>query len=920
MSDTSFILGRVISHYRIVETIGGGGMGVVYKAEDMTLRRFVALKFLPADLTRNPQMLERLRREAQAASALNQPANCTIYEIGEHEEEPFIAMEYLDGVTLKYLISAHTLDLERIIALAIDIADALDAAHAEGIIHRDIKPANLFVTWRGHVKILDFGLAKASSFSSRRILAVGDDIETALNVDEVDLTSPGTTVGTVAYMSPEQVRARELDARTDLFSFGAVLYEMVTGTMPFRGESSGVICNAILERRPVPALRLNPDVPEELERILCKCLEKDRELRYQNASEIRSDLKRLRRDTSSGKAAVVEEVEEEEPSIATPASRPSSTGKHRSRKLLTWLAAGLAAVLLLASLVWIMAHRQKKAPAAAAVQFQIPVPDKLNFFPNLQPAVSPDGERIAFTASVTAVDDARLFIRPLNAATATEIPAPGSDVRFPFWSPDGRQIAFSSRGTLEKVDVSGGPPVIICSRCDAGFGGTWNRDGVIIGTSRSGALFRVSATGGHLKPLRPLAEGEVIQIWPEFLPDGKHYLYQSMSDRPDQQGIYVASLDSSKRKFIVATNANAAYLQSGQLLFMREDVLMAQAFDLHNLTLRGEPRAVADHIEEPAAGGNTLPLATFAASPSGVLVWRRGSQSSQSSLQWFDRNGKRLGVVDEAADYSNPALSPDDTKLAVDVRDPRTRTRDIWIFDLVRGTKIRLTFDPADDVNPIWSPDGTRIAFTSDRTGQRNIYWKSADGSGSEELLLGGKEGQENVEDWSQDGKYLMYNVLVPGGAHLYVLPLVDRKPIQFLNLEFRTEEGQFSPDDRWAAYRSTESGRPEVYVQGLPLDPSKPRGKWQVSVAGGEVPRWRRDGKELFFEFNNGYFAVDVKTEGSSFEAGIPKPLFTAPTASTSVGGGSPFVVTRDGQRLLVITTIEKPSNQPLEVLVNLR
>ena len=353
---------------------------------------------------------------------------------------------------------------------------------------------------------------------------------------------------------------------------------------------------------------------------------------------------------------------------------------------------------------------------------------------------------------------------------------------------------------------------------------------------------------------------------------------------------------------------------------------MAQPFDLRNLTLRGEPRPVANHIELAqtvgTSGASGYAGATFSASPNGVLVWRRDTQSSQSVLEWFDRNGRKLGVVGEPAEYSNPALSSDDTKLAIGIGDPKTKTRDIWIVDLLRGTRTRLTFDPADDLDSIWSPDGTRIAFTSNRLGQRDIYQKPADGSDPEELLLGGKGGGKNVEDWSRDGKYLIYNYQPPGpAAHLYVLPLDgDRKPVPFVNPELTSQHGQFSPNGRWVAYRSNESGRPEVYVQGFTLDSSQPRGKWQVSVAGGELPRWRRDGKELFFHFGDGYFAVDVKTDGPSFEAGIPKPLFEVPTVSSTPAGGAPFVVTRDGQRLLVLAEAEKTASAPLEVLVNWR
>ena len=444
---------------------------------------------------------------------------------------------------------------------------------------------------------------------------------------------------------------------------------------------------------------------------------------------------------------------------------------------------------------------------------------------------------------------------------------------------------------------------------------------MILSTTRSGRLYRVSATGGDPKPLRPLADGETYQFWPVFLPDGKHYLYLSLGNQPNQPGIYAASLDSNDRKFIVATNTNATYLQSGQLLFTRGNVLMAQAFDLENLTLTGAPRPVTDHLEAPVSGAGSLPTATFAASPNGVLVWRRNIQSAQSILQWFGRNGKKLNVIGEPADYSNAALSPDDTKLAIGIRDPQTKMRDIWIFDLLRGTRTRLTFDPADDLDSIWSPDATRIAFTSDRTGQRNIYWKPADGSGSEELLLGGKEGQENVEDWSQDGKYLMYNFQPANATHLYLLPLSgDRKPVPFLNTEFRTQQGQFSPNGRWIAYRSAESGRPEVFVQGFSLDSSQPRGKWQISIEGGEIPRWRRDGKELYYEFNGNYYAVDVKSDGPTFQAGIPRLLFEAPTIVSNTGGGQPFVVTHDGQRFLVPTPVEKTTSASIEVLVNWR
>jgi Tol biopolymer transport system component/predicted Ser/Thr protein kinase len=874
--------------YEIISLLGAGGMGEVYEARDTRLDRTVAIKICKGRIN------ERFEREARAVSSLNHSHICALYDIGREGSVEFLVMEYLEGESLEARLRRGALPIEEALRIATQIAGALDAAHRKGVVHRDLKPGNVMLT-RGGAKLLDFGLAKLVG------PVVSSAADTLGPTAAAPITAQGTILGTFQYMSPEQLEGKETDARSDIFSFGAMLYEMITGRKGFEGSSHASLIVAVMSVNPPPVSTIQPLASPALDRLVRKCLAKSPDERWQSAGDLVSELEWI---TESGSNA----------GIPAPLA-----AKRRNRECLAWLAAGLAAVLLLGSLVWIAARLRNEPAAAAMVHFQIPAPDKLNFFFYQIPAVSPDGERIAFTASASGRDTGRLFVRLLNAATATEIPVQGVNVDYPFWSPDGRQIAFSNRETLQRVNVSGGPPLTICS-CNGALGGTWNRDGVILSTNTSRLLYRVSAAGGDPKLLRPLAEGETAQMWPEFLPDGKHYLYLSLNNRPNQQGIYAASLDSSERKFIVATNANAAYLQSGQLLFMTGDVLMAQPFDLRSLTLGGEPRPVADHIE--MSHSSPFPSANFSASPNGVLVWHRNTQSSQSLLQWVDRSGKRLGVVGDAAEYSNPTLSLDDSKLSVGIRDPQTKTRDIWIFDLLRGTRTRLTFDPADDLDSIWSPDGTRIAFTSDRLGQRDIYQKPADGSGSEELLLGGKGGGKNVEDWSPDGKYLTYNYQTPSGIHLYVLPLDgDRKPVPFVKSEFTTQQGQFSPNGRWVAYRSMESGRTEIYVQGFTLDSSQARGKWQVSVAGGELPRWRRDGKELFYHFGDGYFAVDVKTDGTSFEAGIPRPLFQVPTVSSNQPSSAPpFVVTRDGQRFLVLAEVEKAGNAPLEVLVNWR
>jgi predicted Ser/Thr protein kinase len=591
--------------YEILALLGAGGMGEVYTARDTRLDRTVAIKICKGRFT------ERFEREARAISSLNHQHICALYDIGREDSVEFLVMEYLEGETLEERLRKGALPMEEALRIAIQIAGALDAAHRKGVVHRDLKPGNVMLT-RGGAKLLDFGLAKIDG----PVRFSGSVAATASQ----PLTAEGTILGTFHYMSPEQLEGKEADARSDIFSFGAMFYEMVTGRKSFEGSSHASLIAAVMSANPPPVSTVQPMASPMLDHIVQRCLAKSPDDRWQSAGDLQSELEWIRETGSNA-------------GIPAPVA-----ARRRSRERLAWIVAGLAGAVLLASLTG--AYMRKKPAEAAEVRFQIPVPEKLNFHWYDPPAVSPDGQRIAFTAAASVADDNRLFVRPLNAANATEITLPGYNVYLPFWSPDQRQIAFFSRRALHKVDFSGGSPITICSFAGrgSGSGGTWNRDGVIV-LSFGQMLYRVDAANGEPKPLRPLAEGETEQRWPQFLPDGNHYLYLSISKRSDQQGIYAASLGSSERKFIVATDANAAYVEPGELLFMRGGVLMAQPFNLRNLKLEGEPRRVADHIQRMEVKGD-VPGAIFSASANGVLAWRHGSNSSESVLQWLDRSGR----------------------------------------------------------------------------------------------------------------------------------------------------------------------------------------------------------------------------------------------------------------------------------------
>ena len=867
--------------YEIIAPIGAGGMGEVYKARDTRLDRTVALKICAVRFN------DRFEREARAISSLNHPHICALYDIGHENSLDFLVMEHLEGESLEARLGNGPLQLPEALEIGIQVAGALDVAHRKGIIHRDLKPANIMLTSTG-AKLLDFGLAKMA------VEAAPAGTNTSLPTIAQTLTTEGTILGTFQYMSPEQLEGKESDARSDIFAFGATLYEMITWRKAFQGPSQASLIAALMSTEPPPVSAVQPMASPALDRLIRKCLAKSPDNRWQSARDLLSELQWI---AGAGSQAGV------------PAVIAAQRG---SRERLPWMIAAALSAMFLASLVFTVAHLREKPPSVSAVRFQIPVPDQLTFHWYDLPAVSPDGQRIAFTAGSATGDTNVLFVRRLDSPAAIRVPVPGV-VFAPFWSADGRQLGYFSGQSLMKVDAAGGTPVtLIAAAAPTYSAAAWSPEGVIVYSSNR-ILHRVSAAGGEPKALGALEKGEVSQRWPQFLPDGKHYIYFSENAKPESQGVYAASLDGGPRKLVLKTNAQAVYLQTGQLLFVRDSVLMVQTFDFKSLSLRDEPHPVADRIEQMGA----VPGAILAASLNGTVVWRQGTGAAQSVLQWFDRSGKKLGLVREPADFSNPALSPDEKRLAVGIMDPQAKTRDIWVIDLVRGTKSRLTFDPADDLNPVWSPDGTRIAFTSNRKGERDIYVKPADGSGPEQLLLVGKDGQKNLEAWSSDGKYLLYNHQPGNERHLYAMPFTgDHKPVPLMKTQFRTTNCAVSPNARWLAYESNETGRSEVYVQAFTPGSTQSGGKWQISSAGGSEPQWRRDGKELYFVAGATLMAVDVKSDGATFDSGIPKPLFDV---QISASGRNHFVVSKDGQRFLLVSPAESAS-EPLQVLVNVR
>jgi Tol biopolymer transport system component len=846
-------------------------MGDVYRAHDVRLDRDVAVKTLKGPFT------ERFEREARAISSLNHPNICTLHDVGQHDGSGYLVMEYIEGTPI-----AGPLAVEQAVGYGVQICEALHAAHRKGIIHRDLKPANILVTKQG-IKLLDFGLAKLAASGSGAISGSGASAAVE-QATLAALTGAHTVVGTPQYMAPEQIEAREVDARSDIFAFGCVLYELLTGHRAFDGQTSSSVMAAVLATKPRPLEELVPLTPPALERIVSRCLAKDPEDRWQSARDVAAELQWVSQGGSKvGLPAMV-------------------SGRRRSREYAAW---GACALATLAAIGFAVAWAGRAPEPAPIIRFPLPLPSAVqNASP---PVVSPDGRNIVFAGEA---DGRRMiWIRPLDALEAR--PVPGTEgVQRPFWSPDSRFLGFVAGGKLKKVDISGGPPQAICDAPN-GSDGSWSQEGVILFDGRlTDSLMRVQAAGGVAQPMvfeKGKDQGVPGTGWPEFLPDGRHFLYTVVDPASPEMTLNVGHIDSGMVKTLFKTTTRVQYAAPGYLLFVQDRTLVAQKFDVRSLALEGEPVPLGEGL-----GSDDVGLASFSASSNRVLVFR-GGELIGSRLVWVDRNGKESPAIDAPGDYRDTSLSPDRTRLAYDISDDGNARGDLWIRDLTRGVSSRFTFDAAAELNPKWSPDGRRIVYTSKAKGAGDLFVKDASGTREGQPLLVNAD-EKYVSDWSPDGKYVLFTARgkAETGWDIWAVAAEgEAKPIPIVQTTFAEMWATFSPDGKYIAYQSNESGRAEIYVHEFP----EARNKWQVSTEGGLEPYWRQDSRELFYRSGSRVMAVPVET-GATFIAGAPAPLFQTRFSPATVRGR--YRPTPDGQRFLVLAQLAREAEQPAAVVLN--
>jgi eukaryotic-like serine/threonine-protein kinase len=888
--------------YEIVAPAGAGGMGEVYRARDTRLDRTVAIKVLASSLAADPQLRERLAREARVISSLNHPHICTLFDVGHQDGVDFLVLEYLEGDTVADRLAGGALQPKDALRIAIEICDALDRAHRSGIVHRDLKPANVMLTKAG-AKLLDFGLAKSAT------PVVTTSGLSMLPTTPPHLTAQGTILGTFQYMAPEQIEGLEADARTDIFAFGALLFEMLTGRPAFEGKTRASLLGAILKDEPPPVSRVQPVAPAALDRIINTCLAKDPDDRYQSARDLLRDLQWV----ASGSSEVVGAL------TATPPVRSNR---------IVWLVAGLAAIAFIATAVVALRHAVEVAPAAGPVEFTIAPPENTSFGgppPGAgtgvatQLAVSPDGQHVAFVAGVR--PGYQIWLRPVASVVARPIPGTEGGT-FPFWSPDSREIAFFADGKLKRVQIAGGPPTELCD-APGGRGGSWSRENVILFAPAFGGagLRRVSRAGGTPIVVTTL-DGSTGKghRWPHFLPDGRHFVYTEITGAccpaPEPAIVRIGSLDPNAAAITVLQAESSVSYASGHLFFASDGNLMAQPFDADARQLKGDAFPLAENI-----GWEGGRYTSASVSENGTLVYARG-ESQSSQLTWFDRAGHPLGTLGEAGKYINLALSPDGNRVAVALRTGSPENQDIRIIDIARNIPSRLTDDPGTDGSPVWSPDGARVAFAGQRSGKISLRQQLIGGTAPDESLFEGA-GPDLIapSDWSANGRYIAYTLTIgrfPPKLDLWVLPLFgDRKPFPVAQTTFYEASGMFSPDGRWIAYATNESGQPNVYVRPFLRDGAK----YPVSRDGGSHPVWRTDGKELFYLGADGMLmAVPIDATGE-FRGGVPEALFPLRLGALAVSynnTGQVYAATKDGQRFLVNARPQQSSVAPLTVVLN--
>jgi Tol biopolymer transport system component len=876
--------GTRLGPYEILAPLGAGGMGEVYRARDTRLGRSVAIKVLPAQLSQNAELRERLEREAKTISSLSHAHICALYDVGHQDGTDYLVMELLEGETLAARLAKGALSTEQVLRFGIEIADALDKAHRQGIVHRDLKPGNVMLTKSG-VKLLDFGLAKWQGKTTPAVLSG----LSAMPTHATPMTAEGSILGTFQYMAPEQLEGKEADGRSDIFALGAVLYEMASGKKAFEGKSQASLIAAILEHEPPSLAATQTTTPAALDRLVKNCLAKDPDERIQTAHDVVLELRWIGEGSQAGMPAPV-------------------SARRKSRELVAW---GVAAAALAIAL-WLGLSRPRPDAAAPerVLRTSVLLPEKL-FLNNA--VISPDGSRLVFGGS-DANGKVQLWVRPLDSYTSTPLAGTEGGV-LPFWSPDGRFIGFFADKKLKRIEASGGSPLVLYDV--DGLGGAWAPNGDIVFTGPSGPIQRLPASGGKAAPVTKLdaSRGETAHRYPFFLPDGRHFLYLAINlagPRNDPANrLWVGSLDGAPAKPLIPANFNAQYAD-GYLLFIRGGdfggSLLAQPFDPVRLETSGQPVTVADQV---ALYGDFLALGDYSVSKTGTLVL--DASQLLRRLEWYDRTGSQTGVFGEPAVQLGARISPDGSRVSMAVYDPGTQTTQIWVGDIARGVRTRLTSGPGSNAGPIWSPDGSKIAFQSDRKHQADIFVRAADGSGADEAITD-EIGQRIPTDWSKDGQIVYLDREAAGGRlmQLSVIPLSGpRKPFTLLprapnDFGFSV---RLSPDLRWLAYDMNESGRSEVYVVSFPSG----QGKVQISNNGGIAPKWARGGKEILYNaFDGKLMSVEIDTSRGP-RAGTPKPLFQLPE-----GAGFGWDVTADGERFLVNVPVIKSSSVPLNVVVN--